>query len=228
MVSKYLSFLSSPLPFVGGNIANKLSYWESLTSDQSILGFVKGVSLDLTSWPIQTEFPRPYRMNVEQSKFIDEELEALVNKGVIESVEDPSGHYVSNIFLRPKPNGSFRMIIDLSLLNNDIEKKHFKMQHLEVAIDLLSRNCFMASIDLKDAYYSVPIAVESRKFLCFQWRNNFFNSGPCLLVLLQHLGFLPNCYLRCFPPSGKKVSRGLLMWTIPSFWENRKMNVRKQ
>lgn len=27
------------------------------------------------------------------------------------------------------------MIVDLSELNDDIHKKHFKMQHLEVAID---------------------------------------------------------------------------------------------
>lgn len=66
------------------------------------------------------------------------------------------------------------MIIDLSELNNGIEKLHFKIQHLEVAIDLLSKDCYLASIDLKDAYYSVPIREEYRKFLCFQWQGKFF------------------------------------------------------
>lgn len=166
--------LSSPLPFIGGNIINKLRNWEALTSDSYILGYVKGVSLDFMSWPSQAHIPRPFRMNVEQSQFIDGEIESLKSRSIVEEVEDLSSHYVSNIFLRPKPNGTFRMMIDLSLLNNDIEKRHFKMQHLQVAIDLLSRNCFMASIDLKDAYYSVPIAVEFRKFLCFEWRGKFF------------------------------------------------------
>lgn len=173
-MSRTPSLLSSPHPFVGGNIVNRLRNWERLTSDPFILGYVKGVTLDFLSWPSQNHAPRPYRLNVEQSKFVDKELDTLIEKEIIETVPDTSGHYISNIFLRPKPNGSFRMIIDLSLLNNDIEKRHFKMQHLEVAINLMSRNCYMASIDLKDAYYSVPIAYEFRKFLCFQWRKKYF------------------------------------------------------
>ena len=59
------------------------------------------------------------------------------------------------------------MILDLSLLNEDVHKRHFKMQHLEVAIDMLQQGDFMASIDLKDAYYTIPIHPEHQKFLCF-------------------------------------------------------------
>ena len=32
----------------------------------------------------------------------------------------------------------------------------------------------MASIDLKDAYYSVPVADEDRKLLKFQWEDRYF------------------------------------------------------
>ena len=31
----------------------------------------------------------------------------------------------------------------------------------------------MASIDLKDAYYSIPVAKEDRKFLMFQWKGTY-------------------------------------------------------
>lgn len=34
-------------------------------------------------------------------------------------------------------------------------------------------NCYMASIDLIDAYYAVPVAVEHRRYLRFLWRNRF-------------------------------------------------------
>lgn len=39
-------------------------------------------------------------------------------------------------------------------------------------------NCFMASVDLEDAYYSVPIAEEHRKFLGFIWRGTL-NQYTC-------------------------------------------------
>ena len=32
----------------------------------------------------------------------------------------------------------------------------------------------MASVDLKDAYYSVPIALEDRKFLKFEWKGDYY------------------------------------------------------
>ena len=31
----------------------------------------------------------------------------------------------------------------------------------------------MASVDLKDAYYSIPVAAEHRKFLMFQWQGSY-------------------------------------------------------
>ena len=35
-------------------------------------------------------------------------------------------------------------------------------------------NCYMASTDLIDAYYAVPVAVEHRRYLRFLWRNRLF------------------------------------------------------
>ena len=41
----------------------------------------------------------------------------------------------------------------------------------------------MASVDLKDAYYSIPIAEEDRKLLMFQWKGKYYQftcltNGP--------------------------------------------------
>lgn len=44
------------------------------------------------------------------------------------------------------------------------------MESIESVINMVTSNCFMESIDIKDAYYSVPIAPEHRKYLRFQWK----------------------------------------------------------
>eukprot|EP00493_Phyllostaurus_siculus_P008838 UN08947 len=44
------------------------------------------------------------------------------------------------------------------------------MDTVWTTINMMRPNCFMASIDLKDAYYSVPIDQEHQKFLKFLWR----------------------------------------------------------
>ena len=39
---------------------------------------------------------------------------------------------------------------------------------------LISKNCYFASVDLCDAYYSVPIASEERKYLRFTWKQQMY------------------------------------------------------
>ena len=48
------------------------------------------------------------------------------------------------------------------------------MDTFETAVRLITPNCFIASVDLKDAYYTVPIAEEHKKYLQFMWDNTLF------------------------------------------------------
>ena len=50
----------------------------------------------------------------------------------------------------------------------------FKMDNILTALKFMQPKCFMASVDLKDAYYSVPIASEDRTFLKFEWEGNYY------------------------------------------------------
>ena len=73
---------------------------------------------------------------------------------------------VSNVFLRPKPNGQHRLILDLMDL--------YEYEHFKISFDMMRKDCWMALVDLKDAYYSVPVAQEERKFLRFLWEGQMF------------------------------------------------------
>jgi len=48
------------------------------------------------------------------------------------------------------------------------------MDTLNTIIKLVEKDCFMASIDWKDAYYSVPIAKSDRKYLRFLWKGKLY------------------------------------------------------
>ena len=48
------------------------------------------------------------------------------------------------------------------------------MENLRNAINLMTPNCFMVSIDLKDAYYSVSVNKNHRKYLRFIWKHQLF------------------------------------------------------
>ena len=95
------------------------------------------------------------------------EVQKLLDKGAVKIVNPCPNQYLSKIFLVPKKDGSFRPVINLNPLNQFTAKAHFKMETLAMIRDLLREGDWMASIDLKDAYLSVAIWEEHRKYLRF-------------------------------------------------------------
>jgi hypothetical protein len=75
----------------------------------------------------------------------------LLDKGVSVGSSHEPDEFISNIFLQKK-DGTYRMILNLKQLNEFIVYRHFKMDSLQAATELMKPGCFMASIDLKDAY----------------------------------------------------------------------------
>ena len=58
------------------------------------------------------------------------------------------------IFIRQKPDGSYRLILNLKNLNEDMPYIQFKMETIQSVLSLITPRCYLASLDLKDAYYS--------------------------------------------------------------------------
>ena len=81
------------------------------------------------------------------------------------------GEYISPIFIRKKKDGSLRLILNLKVLNSHIVCQHFKMDTINTILKLVKKGCFMCSVDIKDAYYSVQIQEDYQKFLKFYWKN---------------------------------------------------------
>ena len=180
--------------FTGGRLKMFAKVWAKYTSDNYILNAIKGYKLEFQYGlpPHQSEIPFPYKLSKDEKDAVDGEINRLASLDVIE-LSDANNGFVSNIFTRPKKDGGYRMILDLSDLNKCIDYQHFKMETLETAISLVPENSFMTSIDLKDAYYSVPIAEEHRQFLKFIWNGecwqfkalpNGLTSGPRLFTKL--------------------------------------------
>ncbi len=161
-------------PCLAGRLQHFSEQWASITSDKEILQTISGAVIAFENGisPTQVEVKRNYRFNTTEDELITTEINSLLDNGVLEVTEHSDDEYVSNIFLRKKKNGKYRMILNLKDLNQQIEYHHFKMETFEQALTIVSPNCKMASIDLKDAYYCVPVHPDFRKFLRFAWRGN--------------------------------------------------------
>ena len=102
---------------------------------------------------------------------MSEEIKKLCAYQAVKEVQHTAGQFLSQLFLVPKKDGSQCPVINLKPLNYLIQKQ---IEGAKLIKDLLQRNDWMISIDLKDAYLSVPIAQEHRQFLRFEWEDHLF------------------------------------------------------
>ena len=127
--------------------------------------------------------PPPFRGVVEstahspqQLAVLESEIAELLSKQAIRLV--PPSHslcgWYSRYFLVQKRQGGFRPILDLSPLNGFIKKKAFRMLSTTALKRAFRQGDFCTSIDLKDAFFHVPILEEHKKYLRFSFRGRSY------------------------------------------------------
>ena len=53
-----------------------------------------------------------------------------------------------SIFLAPKSEGFFRMILNTTKLNENMPHIHFKMETIKSLLTLMTPNCYMKKVDI--------------------------------------------------------------------------------
>lgn len=94
----------------------------------------------------------------------------MLDKGAIVPTDHHPQEFISTIFLVEKKTGGHRPVINLKYLNLFMDRIKFKMEGLLSVLNLIQPGDFLTSIDLKDAYFSVPVRQQDRKYLRFIWQ----------------------------------------------------------
>ena len=115
-----------------------------------------------------------FQFSKEGESAIDLESQKLLAKGIITKCAHETGKYISPIFVRQKPDGSCRLILNLKKLNEDRPYIHFKIETLQSVFSFITPGCYFASLDLKDADYTLPLYPDHTKFLKFIWKNQLY------------------------------------------------------
>lgn len=187
--------------YKAGSISDYLENWRSVSNNNSyILDIVKnGYKLELCSEPESLYGKTPYqKFSSVEFELIGQEIETLLTHGVIEKVESLKNQVLSPIFLVDNKDQSKRMILNLKELNKYIIYHHFKMEGIANVRDLITKDCFLASIDLKKAYYAVQIHPSHRRYLRFNFNQvvyqytclpNGLSSGPRIFTKIMGVVF---------------------------------------
>ena len=77
-----------------------------------------------------------------------------------------------------KGDGGWRPVINLSHLNEFVLQTPFRMETVASVLLSVREGDFLASIDLKDAYFQIPVHQSSRKLLRFLLRGTVCQFCP--------------------------------------------------
>ena len=190
-------------PPVAGRLLDFLPEWLRVTDDALALDVVRrGYSIEFVS-PPSFNGVRETRPPHDQADVLSAEVEALLLKHAIRPVppHDRERGYYSTYFLVTKKDGGFRPILNLRWLNLSVRYRRFRMETLRTILAVVRPGVWMASIDLKDAYFHIPINKQDHCYLRFMFRGVVYeyvclpfglSSAPWLFtkMLLPVLAYL--------------------------------------
>ena len=205
----------------GGKTKHCVKFWKRITRDPFILDCIRGCKINFTDVPSQNFSPPQIKFNDLETQAIRQSVSEMLNEGVISECQKEDGDFINNIFLREKrdstlDNPKFRVILNMKPLNKQyVELIHHKICTLNTCCDLLEKHWFMASIDLRNAFFSIPMNESFTKFLKFRFEDQMFKfevlpmgfrDSPRLFCkilkpVLAHLrkkGFISSVYIDDF------------------------------
>lgn len=107
---------------------------------------------------------RYYPVSPAKQRIIDEEIKNMLAQGIIEPSKSA---WSSPILLVPKKDGSYRFCVDYRRLNAVTKKDAYPLPYISAILDQLRNAHFLSSIDIKSAYWQVPVAESSREYTAF-------------------------------------------------------------
>ena len=162
-----------------GRLRHFLNNWKLLTKDRWVLETVRGYCIEFVVEPYQNKQPHPPVYPLDQTQLISTELGELLQKGAIVEILNPQGGFYSVLFLVLKKDGGQRPVINLKALNQFVQAQHFKMEGIHSLKEILKPGDWLAKVDLKDAFFTIPIHVAHRKYLWFTLQGKVYEFN-CL------------------------------------------------
>ncbi|XP_039174653.1 protein NYNRIN-like [Crotalus tigris] len=114
---------------------------------------------------------KQYNISMEGRKGLQPIIDQLVKDGLLEGTMSP---YNTPILPVRKPDGTYRIVQDLRLLNFIVETRHPVVPNPYTILGKIPvEHKWFSVVDLKDAFWSCPLDKDSRALFAFEWENPF-------------------------------------------------------
>lgn len=191
--------------------AGRLSFfkaaWMKVTNNPTVLSWIEGYKIPFHRLPPSTDSTQSRELSCDEKTALLAATKELLSLGAISICTSIPTQFISPIFLTDKSNGKKRFILNLKKLNTYVHTSHFKMEDYRTALRLVAPGTFMTTIDMKEAYLTIPVHQTHRKYLRFVLDGNLyeFTSVPF------GLSSAPLCFTKLMKPIVSNLrQRGIL------------------
>jgi len=144
-------------------LAQELPLFDAVAGQTTLVEHV--IRLKDNAVPIKQ---RHYPRNPAMQAIINEEVATMLRDGVIEPSDSP---WSSPVVLIKKPSGKFRFCIDMRKVNDSSIKDAYPLPRINAILEKLRQAKYISTLDLKQGYWQVPLAKDSRPITAFTVRN---------------------------------------------------------
>ena len=114
-----------------------------------------------------------------EEEALDNSVKKMLAAGAIYQ-NDAKNLVLSSIYtIMKKGTDDRRPVVNLRWVNDHLHTNHFKMTTMKDVKAAITRDCFMAKVDLKDCFWQMPVAKKHQRFLSFHWKGKNY-SFRCL------------------------------------------------
>lgn len=117
--------------------------------------------IKVTGPPIKQRY---YPISPAMQKLVNAELDEMLRLGV---VQKSTSAWSSPILMVPKKDGSLRFCVDFRKVNQVTEKDAYPLPYISNTLDKLRNAHYLTSLDIKAAYWQIPLHSESRQYTAF-------------------------------------------------------------
>lgn len=137
---------------------------EHFSNQSSALGHTTLVEHIIDTGTIQPIKQRYYPMSPARLNLVYNELNRMLNLGV---VSPSKSAWSSPIVLVDKPDGSTRLCVDMRKVNAVTKRDAYPLPRVTTILDRLRDAKYLSSLDIKSAYWQIPLSKESKEKTAF-------------------------------------------------------------